>query len=370
MDRISFEHVVCDLCGSSESIPFLEPISCINHTDDQSRIVMCSGCGLLYTHPRPTLEGIKQCYERYYNTRIPVDEIHEVTAKVKAHRKLRLLWHLFCGQYLSEVLIKTHGKVLDVGCGTGDLLEELRQKGCEAYGIEFNPNSVDVCVKKGLDVRCGNFIDTDLQDGFFDAVIFWHVLEHLPSPRKALEKALRILKPEGKLFIYSPNAKSYVARIFGIFWHAWHLPFHFYHFDVCSIERLARECRFDLLKIQAISPEYFVAHSLNNVLSGTRSTLYRYFYLPNLFRSLPFRLVTALLLRLADFWFPLQGECLRVELQKPTTGFTTSSVGSKITYQKSPDISEHDPANLFARLSAPRLIRSMTDRDTVHQAIQ
>jgi SAM-dependent methyltransferase len=218
--------------------------------------------------------------------------------------------------------------VLDVGCGTGDLLEELRQKGCEAYGVEYNPSSVEVCVKKGLDVRCGNFIDTDLQEGFFDVAILWHVLEHLPSPRKALEKALRILKPGGKLFIYSPNAKSYVARIFGIYWYAWQLPFHFYHFDVRSIQRVTRECGFDIHKIRTISPEYFVAHSLKKALSGTQSVMCRFFYWPNLFRSLPFRLVIAFLLRLADSWFPLQGECLRVELQKPITGFITSGVGS------------------------------------------
>ncbi len=284
---------------------------------------MCLGCGLLYTNPRPTSEGISQCYEGYYSTGALADAKSTVTGNVKSHGTLRTLWHHLCGQYLSEVLAKTHGKVLDVGCGTGDLLEELHQKGCETYGVEFNPNSVEACLRRGLDVQCGNFIDTDLPEDFFDVVILWHVLEHLPSPRKALEKALKTLKPGGKLFIHSPNAKSYVARIFGIHWYAWQLPFHFYHFDVRSIQRVARECGFNLIKIRAISPEYFIAHSLGAALSGTQNALCRFLYRPKLFRSLSFRLSVAFLLRLADSCLPLQGECLRVELQKPGTASIT-----------------------------------------------
>ncbi|MBN2038029.1 MAG: class I SAM-dependent methyltransferase [Chitinispirillaceae bacterium] len=323
MDRkkTAVERVVCDLCGGSECVPYLKPVSIITPLYDECRIVMCSGCGLLYTNPRPTREGIAQCYDGYYSARVPVVAAHAVARKVKANRPLRTLWHLFCGQYLSEVLAKTHGNVLDVGCGTGELLEELRQKGCETHGVEFNPASVHVCIKKGLDVRCGNFTDTDFQNDFFDTVIFWHVLEHLPSPRKALKKALHILKPGGTLFIYSPNAKSYLARVFGIHWYAWQLPFHFFHFDVRSIQRVAGECGFDFIKIRAISPEYFVAHSLRMALSGTKSALRRFFYRPKLYHSLPFRLTIAFILRLADTCFPLRGECLRVELRKPKDRF-------------------------------------------------
>jgi 2-polyprenyl-3-methyl-5-hydroxy-6-metoxy-1,4-benzoquinol methylase len=314
MKKSIFERVCCDLCGSAGSVPYLNPVSSIGNGDDESRIVRCSKCTLLYTNPRPTQDAIAQCYEGYYG-----DTALLVKKPVGMNRMVRALWHAYCGQYLSEVLGKAHGKVLDVGCGTGDLLEELRNRGCEPYGVEFNPMSVDACRIKGLSVRCGNFVDAGLPKGFFDSVIFWHVLEHLPSPRKALDKAFRVLKPGGMVFIHSPNARSYCARLFGRYWYAWQLPFHFYHFDVHTIERLSRQSGFIPRKVRAVTPEYFAAHSLQRSLSGSKGAVRRFLYRPKLFYSLTFRLVVSIIFRIADTCLPRQGECLRVELEKSGT---------------------------------------------------
>jgi SAM-dependent methyltransferase len=277
---------------------------------EEGRIVKCSSCGLLYTNPRLTQESLARCYDGYYSGSAEPAAKRPFSDITQWKRLLRSAWHWYCGQYLSEVLGKAHGKVLDVGCGTGDLLEELKNRGCEPFGVEFNPVSFDTCKRKGLDVRCGNFIDADLPKGFFDTVIFWHSLEHLPSPRRALAKTLALLKPGGTVFIHSPNAKSYLAGIFGRHWYAWQIPFHLYHFDVHSIQLAAEKSGFNTVKLRTATPEYFIAHSLGNAP-------WPWLHYPNLYRSLLFRMIVAMCFRIVDACFPQRGECLRGEFRKP-----------------------------------------------------
>jgi SAM-dependent methyltransferase len=315
--KVITEQIPCDGCGGGDWMPYIDPPSCVIGMADESRVVRCSSCGLLYTNPRLTQESLARCYDGYYSGSAVPAAKRPVASMVQAKRVFRHMWHFYCGQYLSEVLEKVHGKVLDVGCGTGGLLVELRNKGCEPYGVEFNPVSVETCRKKGLDVRCGNFVDTDLPECFFDMVIFWHSIEHLPSPRRALIKAFALLKPGGTMFIHSPNAKSYLACLFGRSWHAWQLPFHLFHFDVFTIGRAAKESGFAVAKLRTATPEYFFAHSLAKAFSGSRSALCRWLHHPNLYRSLPFRMIVAMCFRIVDACFPRGGECLRGEFSKP-----------------------------------------------------
>jgi SAM-dependent methyltransferase len=215
------------------------------------------------------------------------------------------------------MLGKAKGRVLDVGCGTGGLLEELRQAGCDVCGIELNPDSVKTCLDKGLNVQSGTLLNTDFPDNTFDTVLLWHALEHLISARKSLETIMRILKPGGRVFIYSPNAESYIARYFRENWWAWHVPFHFYHFTPATIRRLAEEFGYIVVKCGSKTPEHFVRKSIETLVdAGRRGTIFR--IVPRFFyRTLVFRLMAAPVFRLLDLAMPGRGECIAVELQKP-----------------------------------------------------
>jgi len=109
--------------------------------------------------------------------------------------------------------------------------------------------------------------EVPLRDGSFDVARFSHTLEHLPSPRRALERAHRVLRPEGRLFIEVPNAASLDRRIFGRHWAGWRLPQHLYHFTPETLARLLVCTGFQPVKITCQGRTAFVVESLLNVVT-------------------------------------------------------------------------------------------------------
>lgn len=97
--------------------------------------------------------------------------------------------------------------VLEVGCGNGKTLAALRGIGCRVVGIDFSAEAVGSCktLVPDADVRVGDILDLDLDDGSFDAVVLFHVLEHvLPEDMpKASSEIRRVLRPGGKAYIRS-----------------------------------------------------------------------------------------------------------------------------------------------------------------------
>ena len=91
-------------------------------------------------------------------------------------------------------MVERGSKVLDVGCGEGDLLQLLESRGIDGRGIELSREGVNRCVAKGLAVVQGD-ADTDLvnyPDDAFDYVILSQTLQATRQPRVVLENLLRI----------------------------------------------------------------------------------------------------------------------------------------------------------------------------------
>jgi len=91
-------------------------------------------------------------------------------------------------------MVERGSKVLDVGCGEGDLLQLLETRGIDGRGIELSREGVNRCVAKGLAVVQGD-ADTDLinyPDDAFDYVILSQTLQATRQPRVVLENLLRI----------------------------------------------------------------------------------------------------------------------------------------------------------------------------------
>jgi|SRR5579871_484655 len=92
-------------------------------------------------------------------------------------------------------LIAPGSRVLDVGCGGGDLLEYLVSEKCvDGRGIELSQQNVNACVERGLSVMQGD-ADSDLADypsAVFDVVVLSQTIQAMRSPRSVLSHLLRI----------------------------------------------------------------------------------------------------------------------------------------------------------------------------------
>ncbi|MBQ7257988.1 MAG: methionine biosynthesis protein MetW [Abditibacteriota bacterium] len=109
--------------------------------------------------------------------------------------------------------IEPNTKVIDLGCGTGNLMELLeKDKNCKVQGIEIESPLVQKCVNKGLFVYNGDIMEgiTDFQNKRFDYAVLSNVLQALDKPKEVLEEALRVGK---KVIVSFPNFGSLKVRL-------------------------------------------------------------------------------------------------------------------------------------------------------------
>jgi len=100
-------------------------------------------------------------------------------------------------------------KVLELGCSHGSFVALLHQAGYDAKGVELSPWVVRFGQKIfDVPILVGPVEELDFPDVCLDAIVLMDVLEHLSDPSKVLLHCLKLLKPEGVLFIQTPNYKE------------------------------------------------------------------------------------------------------------------------------------------------------------------
>lgn len=202
----------------------------------------------------PDSETLAKCYDTdYYGSGegkflSPVERIIRFFRHLRARAVRRLI---------------PAGPVLDVGCGRGVMLKYLKSWGYEVDGVELDSVAA-ARAKENLNQEIFLTLDQPAQllPRHYQAVCFWHSLEHLPEPGKALKTADRLLAPGGVLIIAAPHMESLQSRLSGQSWLHLDLPRHLVHFDMNRLAVFLQTKGYRLIRHRHFSQEYNVIDTL------------------------------------------------------------------------------------------------------------
>jgi len=136
------------------------------------------------------------------------------------------------------------GRLLDVGCGSGDFLAFMQQLGWRVEGVDFDAKAVRNAAAKGVHAKVGSLESQKFPEGAFDAVTMSHFIEHVHDPRRLLRECRRILKPGGYLVAVTPNIDSLGHRLYGHSWMHLDPPRHLHLFSLNTLRRLTEAAGF------------------------------------------------------------------------------------------------------------------------------
>jgi 2-polyprenyl-3-methyl-5-hydroxy-6-metoxy-1,4-benzoquinol methylase len=226
-------------------------------------IVSCNNCGFKFTNPRPPEEELYKYYESD-------DYISHTNKGNNLLNNLYKLARVYTMQQKSQLLRKwSHkGKLLDIGCGTGDFLSYNKQLGWSVSGVEVNEKA-----RQQAEIQLQQNIYTSLQEVSekkFQAISMWHVLEHVGELEQSCRQIVELLDSKGTLVVAVPNCEAYDAEYYQEYWAAYDVPRHLYHFTPQSMERLWKGFG---LRIKAILPmkldAYYVSMLSEKYKSGS-----------------------------------------------------------------------------------------------------
>ena len=260
----------CWVCGEHAELGRLE-VRDADRGVDEYCLTLCSACrsGGLEHPPSPAV--LSRHYDASYygggdsKFAAPLQAIVNLSTRMRA-RSIRNLLH-----WTPEPL------VLDIGCGRGSLLAELAGMGARGIGLERATASFPA--RPGLELRIGELTDERFPAASFDAVVLWHVFEHLGDPQAVLAEVGRIIKPGGLLVIAVPNNASWQARYFGRCWFHLDVPRHLHFFGHAGLLRLLRQQGYEVRASGTFDPVQnlfgFIQSCLNALPGSAPNRLYR-----------------------------------------------------------------------------------------------
>lgn len=246
----------CPLCGEPGRTLYASLRDRLFSAGGSWSILQCpnASCGLLWLDPMPALEDVHRIYASYYThaeERPRVGLLDRLLAAAKRgyvanhfgyeagaiERLLGLLPWIYPGRRaeldFSVMWLNAdrRGRLLDVGAGSGWLVEHLSSLGWDAEGLDFDARAVERARARGLKLHYGGLAEQRFPEASFDAVTMSHSIEHVHDPVRWLAEARRVLKRGGRLTLATPNTRSLLHRRFREHWFPLDPPRHLQLFN-------------------------------------------------------------------------------------------------------------------------------------------
>ncbi|MBM4145055.1 MAG: class I SAM-dependent methyltransferase [Nitrospira sp.] len=267
----------CFICGSSGETLYEGLMDFIFNAPGEWNLKKCVSpdCGLIWLDPMPLEEDIILAYNNYY-THFDAGEKKNISFKRRVSRFIDKCYlnnkygsiegmsgymrHIGICRFFKPLrsaaldframyLPVMPGKLIEIGCGSGDNLKFLQELGWSVEGIDFDSKAVANAIGKGLKVKTGMLEAQGYPDCYFDVIIMSHLIEHVHEPMSLLAECWRILRCGGRLVVVTPNSISLLHRLFGASWLPLDPPRHLYLFSPQALSSLAMKANFQNMRV-------------------------------------------------------------------------------------------------------------------------
>lgn len=234
----------CVVCKNTDfTILFTRP--------DGRRMGKCASCGLAQVVPMPSSSEIAALYHEDFDHFTPYIE------QLPVH-------HAYFKEKIGEIISHfsqspvSRGKLLDVGCAMGVLLEEAAKKEMKAVGIDLSADAVRYCKRNKLTTYNGTvYTVKQLKQASFDVITAFQIIEHERDPVRMMMRVHNLLKKGGMVVLATPNYGGLWRKLMGKRWFGFTHPEHVILLDPSSMRTLLEKSGFRDIEIRSDSPRPF-----------------------------------------------------------------------------------------------------------------
>lgn len=204
------------------------------------RIVGCCGCGMVFDD----FDAEEAAFARYYSSAEKYS-LSNIVGSGERTEEAAIRFQKIA-DFITPFISDKNAFIADIGCGRGELLNELNRRGLKNLcAIDNSPKCIEF-IKQHTNWKTIHSMLEDLTgEQNFDFIICSQIFEHLFSPPRALQILSRNLVPAGMIFIEVPNARCYEKFI--------HRPYHYFdaehinHFSAAHLSLLLQTAGFEII---------------------------------------------------------------------------------------------------------------------------
>lgn len=255
LDRMHF----CNNCGApGHDVLYAAGVA------QRHQIVRCTACGLMYAYPMGV--NLEQYTHAGEEAMTP-----ESATVVRSYDRLPDYEPI--GQELRDFL-PAGGRLLEVGCHAGVLLERFRAQGWKVRGLEPDARAAGFARSHfGLEVSACTLEEARFAPKSFDAVVMLHVIEHLDDPARTVSLIGDALRPRGIFVVETPVYDTLVYRLLGRRERSLSCDGHVYFYTARTLAALLERCGFEIVRERRVGRTMSLGRLLWNLGVMSKSKL-------------------------------------------------------------------------------------------------